>query len=484
MSAHPYLDGLLDHTRLFVRRFVVLGERELDAVALWNAHTYVYYCARATPYLHPHSPEPGSGKTTLLDVLELTAREAVQADGLSEAALFRLVSKLHPTLLFDEVDAVFNKKNNDGTEGIRQVLNSGYRKGKKVWRCVPPTHDVQSFDVYCAKATAGLKELPETLAHRSIPIGMKPPLPTDAYEELDPEDVEEEAEILRRNLHSWADESQELLRDPARKPAKLIQLDARGNEIWRILFRIADQAGGNWPTRSRAAAVALSGGSRRQQDTSAAVQLLAHIRDLFPDERMSCATLAEALNSEELFPYGGWNDRKGITTRELGKKLAPFGVLAKKIRVGDKTLNGYERDQFEDAWSRYLAQNPLSNRNTGTTHYPSQEQAPANRNTDPPVPVFESAANQHEQSDVPVVPLQEPGRRGRGRARLGGRGYAMQCERAFAGGHLTEAELLEMTLLDRLVRRDRDRPEEPPPLSDDEVEAIAATLENDEEAGE
>jgi hypothetical protein len=124
MSAHPYLGHLLTETRTLVRRVVVVGDRELDAVALWNAHTYVYECGRATPYLHPHSPEPGSGQTTLLDALELTAWNAVQADSLSEAALFRMIDKRRPTLLFDEVDAVFGKKNSDSTEGIRQVLNS------------------------------------------------------------------------------------------------------------------------------------------------------------------------------------------------------------------------------------------------------------------------------------------------------------------------------------------------------------------------
>ena len=40
----------------------------------WVAHTYVYDCARATPYLHFHSPEPGSGKTAALEVLQLVCR--------------------------------------------------------------------------------------------------------------------------------------------------------------------------------------------------------------------------------------------------------------------------------------------------------------------------------------------------------------------------------------------------------------------------
>jgi hypothetical protein len=408
VSARAYLTDLLDETRLFVRRFVVVGETELDAIALWNAHTFVYDCGRATPYLHPHSPEPGSGKTTLLDVLELTARDAIQADGLSEAALFRLIDKNRPTLLVDEVDAVFGKKNSDSTEGIRQVLNSGYRKHKQVWRCVPPSQDVRAFDVYCPKATAGLNELPGTLAHRSIPIAMQPPLPTDVYEDLDPEEAEQQADILKQNLVSWADESQDFLRDPQLKPARCDDLDARGNEIWRILLRIADQAGGDWPERARTAAVELSGRGRQHRDASTTVRLLGHIRDLFPDERMFCATIAEALNADDQLPYGGWSDGKGITTRELGKKLAPYGVIAKTIRIGEKRAYGYERTQFEEPWSRYLPGNALPNRDTVTTSMVEPDSAETKPGQTRVVTVSEDGASPHGQRDVTVVTVSRP----------------------------------------------------------------------------
>jgi Protein of unknown function (DUF3631) len=408
VSVHAYLADLLAETRIFIRRFVVVGGAELDAIALWNAHTYVYDCAQASPYLHPHSPEPGSGKTTLLDVLELTACGAIQADNLTEASLFRMIAKLRPTLLFDEIDAVFGRKHSDSAEGIRQVLNSGYRKHKKVWRCVPPSHSVEPFEVYCPKATAGLHELPGTLAQRSIPIAMQPPLPADLYEEFDREEASEEAETLRRNLESWAEESFNLLQDPALKPPRLDELDARGNEIWRILFRIADQAGGEWPERARAAALELSGRDRRQQDASNRVQLLAHIRDLFSDERMGCSAVIESLNADEQLPYGGWSDGKGISTRELGRKLSAFGIRARKIRLGDRTVNGYHRDQFEDAWSRYLPDSVLETGTTGTTGSQSQKTAISKPEHAADVPVSEEGANPHEQSDVPVVPVSVP----------------------------------------------------------------------------
>jgi hypothetical protein len=404
LNPHSYLADLLEETKVFVRRFVVVVESELVAIALWNAHTFVFQTATATPYLHVFSPEPGSGKTTLLDVLDLTASNAIQADNLTEAVLFRMIDKTAPTLLFDEVDAVFGKKNSDSIEGIRQVLNSGYRAGKVAFRCVPPSHEIKSFNVYCPKATAGLNELPGTLAHRSIPISMKPPAPDELYEDLDRDEVADVAEILRRNLEGWADEVEDDLRDPRLKPPRLDGLDARGNEIWRILFRIADMAGGDWPELARVAALELSAGERRHKDASTGVKLLAAVRDVWNGERMKCAEVAEALNEIEEAPYGGWNDARGISTRELGKHLARYGIRAKPIRIdGERAGNGYEREQFEDVWSRYLRNIDLETGTTGTSLYLSQKTAVSTPVHRPPVPVAGNGANPHEQPDVSVV---------------------------------------------------------------------------------
>lgn len=104
---------MLDQLAAFTRRFVLLGDSELDAVFLWTARTYVFEGATATPY-------PVRTRRS-------RARERRRC--------FRMIDASRPTLLFDEVDAVLSKKNSDSTEGIRQVLNSGYRKGKVAWRC-------------------------------------------------------------------------------------------------------------------------------------------------------------------------------------------------------------------------------------------------------------------------------------------------------------------------------------------------------------
>jgi putative DNA primase/helicase len=62
------------------------------------------------------------------------------------------------------------------------------------------------------------------------------------------------------------------------EPALPGALDDRASDNWRPLIALADAAGGKWPGRARAAAVALSG--RRNED-GIAVAVLAAIKDLF-----------------------------------------------------------------------------------------------------------------------------------------------------------------------------------------------------------
>jgi hypothetical protein len=100
-SVPPEWDGelaqLLEETRAFFQFHIVAGEVQADTVALWIAHSYVFQCARATPYLYFWSPEYGSGKTTALEVLEVVTRDGLAVDDLSGAALFRLIEATSST---------------------------------------------------------------------------------------------------------------------------------------------------------------------------------------------------------------------------------------------------------------------------------------------------------------------------------------------------------------------------------------------------
>lgn len=100
-----------------------------------------------------------------------------------------------------------------------------------VWRVNKQTHKLEEFDPFCPKALAGIGALPGTLAHRAIAIEMQPPRPDDEYEDFDLDDVEYDSIAIRDELAAWAYGGEPALRDPALKPAKLPELDARSNEI-------------------------------------------------------------------------------------------------------------------------------------------------------------------------------------------------------------------------------------------------------------
>jgi len=136
-------------------------------------------------------------------------------------------------------------------------------------------------------------------------------------------------------------------------------------------------------------------------------------------------------------------------------------VLAKTIRIdGVKAGNGYERDQFEQAWSRYLPRNALPNRDTGTTRIVEPNSGETKPGQMSSCPGFEDGANPHGQRDVPVVPVSRTESRN-GRAEgmeengriplLGDPDYLDFVAARHSEGHLTTAEALEREQLHRRV---------------------------------
>ncbi|MDQ3319451.1 MAG: hypothetical protein M3515_04285 [Actinomycetota bacterium] len=168
----PASGELLEDVRTFVERFVVLTPEQLDCVALWILHTHAVGAAAQTPYLSIRSPEKQSGKTRLLEILELLCARAKLWTRPSEAVTFRTIERDQPTLLLDEIDTIWTDKGNEH-EGLRALLNSGNRRGTTVPRCVGPSQALHEFPVSCAKALAGIGAPPDTVADRSIPIGLK-----------------------------------------------------------------------------------------------------------------------------------------------------------------------------------------------------------------------------------------------------------------------------------------------------------------------
>lgn len=352
MSAQNDTARLLDTIRAFIRRYVVLrDDHQAVTLALWVAHTHALSAAVCTPYLAILSPEKQSGKSLLLEVLQALTARGEHATNISPAALFRIIEAGPPTLLLDEVDALF-KSESERAEELRGLINSGNRRGATVLRCHGPLHDVRAFRVFCAKALGGIENgtLPDTVRDRSIAIRMRRKTKADTVERWLLQRVEVAAMDLREWVADWAQRFTETL--STAEPELPDALSDRQQEAWWALLAIADLAGGEWPQAARNAAVALDGA---EDDISIGVRLLAAIRTAFGDERVLTVTaLLGALNSDEDLPFGGWSDGKGIDARWLSRKLKPYEIRPGTVRSGENVARGYNRDWFIDAWARYV----------------------------------------------------------------------------------------------------------------------------------
>jgi hypothetical protein len=229
---------LLDDVCAFIRRFVVLDDHQAVAVTLWVAHTHVFEAFGCTPYLSISSSEKRSGKTRLLEVVELLVREPLPTANISDAALFRVIDERQPTLLVDEVDAIFGKRSQ--RDELRGMINAGYRRGATTHRMGGPNNtSLQTFSVYCPKAFAGIGNcLPDTVADRAIPIRLKRRTRGEQIERFRLRAVEPVGHALRDRLGDWLERQHDYLAES--RPALPDKLDDRAQDVWEPLLAVAD----------------------------------------------------------------------------------------------------------------------------------------------------------------------------------------------------------------------------------------------------
>lgn len=354
------LAEILDELDRFVRRYVVVSTVQAVAFVLWIAHTYVIDAFGVTPYLAFTSPGRRTGKTRALEVARVLVHNPIMTASISPSALFRVINAGSVTVLFDEVDTVFGRR--DGNEDLRALLNAGFSDGGVVYRSEAEGRKFvqRAFNVFAPKALAGIGTFPDTVADRCIHCRMKRRTTDEPVERFRRRVVEIEAVPIREALEAWAASGViERLREAW--PVIPDDLDDRAADAWEPLLAIADEAAHGWDCRARHAALELAK-DRGSDEESAGTLLLAHVRDAFGDRaHVTTAELLEELVSREDGPWGRWwgdavegGRLKGPASR-LARELKPFGIVPKVLRVGTSTQRGYEREMFTDAWSRYLS---------------------------------------------------------------------------------------------------------------------------------
>ena len=313
------------------------------------------------PYLAVLSPVKRCGKTRVLEVLEPLVHEPVRGVALTSAVLFRILDLKKPTLLWDEAEPLNAKNKSESTQDILAILNVGYKKGGKVFRCEGQQHDPREFEVYGAKVFAVIGRLPDTVADRGIVINMQRKAATQKIARFLAVRAAAEAKPIREDISRFIASRREVI---VQAYMKLMDEDLeflasdRDAELWIPLFAVCSVAATDRLAELRESAIALSGvKAGGDVDDSQPMKLLADINTVWPKDQaglpvpsIDTASLIEELKKLEESPWGEY----GLPPRKVAKMLRPFGIEARTVRIGARTPRGYDYEALRGALLRYL----------------------------------------------------------------------------------------------------------------------------------
>jgi len=343
--------ALLDEIHDAITRYVVLPTTTAALASVWVVFAHAIDAAGIAPILAITSPTKRCGKTTLLSVLAAMVPKALQVSNMSASSVFRIVDKYRPTLLIDEADTFLN----DDT-GLRGIINSGHtRRGAFVVRVEGEEREPKTFSTWCPKAIAKIGAFPSTIDDRSIIVSLRRRARGERVAKVRLDTLPDLLDPISRRASRWARDHMAIL--AAYEPQMPSGLNDRAEDNLRILFGIAELAGGDWPDRLREAALDLYANLPDAAEHGA-IQLLYDMQAIFIEEgnpaRLTTAMLAEKLVALEHRPWATWNKGRAISAHQIAKLLRDFGVRPQVMRVGNDTPRGYLLEHLQDAFDRYL----------------------------------------------------------------------------------------------------------------------------------
>ena len=331
-----------------IRRFIVCQKETADAVALWIAMTWVVDVIQVAPLAVITAPEKRCGKSMMLSLIGKLSARSLPSSSISPAALFRAITAWKPTILLDETDATL--KDN---EELRGLINSGHtRDSAFVIRCEGDDHTPKTFSTWCAKALAGIGHIADTLMDRAIILELRRKLPHENVERI--RHAEPDLfDTIRSKLARFAEDYSSKIKTA--RPPLPETLNDRAQDNWEPLLAIAMIASDEWLKIGTSAALRLAGEDSNAQTIG--IELLIDIKEIFDDrgaDRIRTKDLIDALCEDDEKPWCGFNKGKEMSPRQLANRLKPYSIASKQIRIGISNLKGYEKQQFEDAFLRYI----------------------------------------------------------------------------------------------------------------------------------
>jgi hypothetical protein len=216
-------------------------------------------------------------------------------------------------------------------------------------------HVPVAFSTFAPVALAAIKAVPDTIADRSVPNRLARKAKHEKVTLLRAPGSRLVLAEIARKLARWSADNRDCLSSDPPVPGAM---GDREGDISVPLLSIADHAGREWGEKARKALLAVFGTRARDDgDTETGIQLLTDIRAILlgvSAMKMGSKDICERLAQLEESPWGEWNRGQPITAPRLARLLRPFKVRPTTIRIGDGTEKGYHKEEFEDAWKRYL----------------------------------------------------------------------------------------------------------------------------------
>lgn len=350
-------DVLMNDLIFQIKKYVVISDHAALSLALWAINTWCYDLFDRCPILLINAPERECGKTQLLKIVEKLVFCPIETANITMAALFRIISKYHPTVLIDEADTFM-----DGKNEMAGILNKGYERGGFVLRVESDGKEMRecAYEVHGPKAMAGImleRHLQDATMSRGIQIPLRRKTRDDKVGRLRSADPKVFLSLCSRINRFVQDHKETLAKGWDDLPELLSD---RQQDNWESLLAIAHCFGPEWYDKAKEAALALC--VETTPPKSSSNQLLEDIREVLQDYEglyIPSVELLEKLTSHKDMDWSNYNRGQPISSRQLARFLSAYGIKSKTVRMkANSTPKGYEVREFEDAFGRYLPSLP------------------------------------------------------------------------------------------------------------------------------
>jgi hypothetical protein len=344
-----------------INAHIVAKPHEVLVIALWIMMAWVHDAAHYSVYLVATSPVHGCGKTTL--IIEVIGRLAPKPEPMganpTEASIFYLTDREHPTLLGDNFDKLF-ASNKDVTD----LFLNGWTRGIPVRRTAKINGErvPVCFDVFAPKAVSltGTK-IPPALLSRCLVIKLLRAMPGEDPAEVDPFDEELMAQfkVLKSKLARWANDNLLALKTAA--PVFPAGLTTRAKNNAKLLLAIAELADPEWAKMARTALERLL---REEREPSWLERLLQEAWVIFFEEKHKAVESEVLIKRLTADPTSEWCNYQGKGRRpnqwDIGFLLKGVGVFS--CQVGKRRVGGYHLKDFleNQTFERWLGRQPLN----------------------------------------------------------------------------------------------------------------------------